>query len=203
MPRGGQGLFPFRSPAKFREGDSIQSVLSNDSPNILRLKGAAADRILETTITMTKTSDVFSVLDLLKAWFPECGEDFLEVNTNPEFKLNNIINNWFQQRGKPQAACKTMESCVKRTFRFQWELEGFMFITTESDRYGFVLGEAREGELVFVAYGSGHPFVLRRDDTHEDSYTLVGCAIVDELMDGEAFEMMEAGTLKEQVILLR
>jgi hypothetical protein len=84
-----------------------------------------------------------------------------------------------------------------------WHLEGYSFITTQNGRHGFVLGEAKEGDLVFVTYGLGYPLVLRQEDTDESSYRLIGCAIIDELMDGEAFEMVKVGTLDEQTILLR
>jgi hypothetical protein len=45
--------------------------------------------------------------------------------------------------------------------------------------------------------------VLRQEDTDESSYRLIGFAIIDELMDGEAFEMVKVGTLDKQTILLR
>jgi len=199
------GFLPHSSfVRKIPTTDMISSVLSHDNPNVLRLEGAAADRILNTTaILPDHTSLVLSAPEPLKTWFPECDEEFLRVNKLPELKLNTIISNWLQQQGKPQKAFRAIETYVNKYFNKLWQMEGFMFITTEKGRYGFVLGEARQGDLVFMAYGSGYPLVLRQDDAHDNSYTLVGCAIVDELMDGEAFRMMKAGKLKEQVLLLR
>ena len=73
---------------------------------------------------------------------------------------------------------------------------------TENGRCGFVLREAFKNDLVFVA-GSGYPLVLRQGDANHGSYRFIGCAIIDELMDREAIEMVKASKLGEQTILLR
>jgi hypothetical protein len=82
-----------------------------------------------------------------------------------------------------------------------WFLEGYSFITTQNGRHGFVLGEAKDGDLVFVTYGSGYPLILRHTD--DSSYRLIGCAIIDEFMDEEAFDMVKVGMVDKQTILLR
>jgi len=141
-------------------------------------------------------------IEQLQNWFPECDEEFVAHNTRPDLNLNNIVNNWLQRRGKTTPAFRTIKSLVDGIDKLR-DLEGYSFITTQNGRHGFVFGEAREGDLVFVTYGSGYPLVLRQEDSDERSYRLIGCAIIDELMDGEAFEMVKVGTLDEQTILLR
>ena len=126
----------------------------------------------------------------------------MENNANPNLKLSSIIEDWLHQRGKDTSAFRTITSDING-LDGPWSLEGCSFIATKNDRLGFVLGEAKEDDLVCVAYGSVYPLVLRQQDVTDGCYRLVGCAIIDELMDGEAFEMVKAGELEEQTILLR
>jgi hypothetical protein len=59
-------------------------------------------------------------------------------------------------------------------------------------RRGFVgIGQkgVREGDIVCVIYGSAFPLVLRRVSDEVDSFTLVGEAFVEGVMDGEAMGM--------------
>jgi hypothetical protein len=141
------------------------------------------------------------IVEQLQNWFPECDEEFVAHNTRPDLNLNNIVNNWLQRRGKTTPAFRTIKSLVERMTL--WRLTGYSFITTQNGRHGFVLGEAKEGDLVFIAYGLGNPLVLRQEDTDESSYRLIGCAIIDELMDEEAFDMVKVGMVDKQTILLR
>lgn len=202
------GFLEYRPPLEFKDDDRIDDVLSHEDPSILLLKGVAVDQIFCTTAPLRsvyweeQSAPEVDEIKQLQNWFPECDKKFVARNTRPNLNLNNIVNNWLQRRGKTTTAFRTIKSLVERMNQL-WHLEGYSFITTQNGRHGFVLGEAKEGDLVFVAYGSGYPLVLRQEDTDESSYRLIGCAIIDELMDGEAFEMVKVGTLDEQTILLR
>lgn len=198
----------YRRPPEFKDDDRIDDVLSHEDPSILLLKGVPVGQIFCTTAPLRSISwegqsaPKGDEIEQLQNWFPECDKKFVAHNTWPDLNLNNIVNNWLQRRGKTTPAFRTIKSLVEGMDGVLY-LEGYSFITTQNGRYGFVLGEAKEGDLVFVAYGLGYPLVLRQEDTDESSYRLIGCAIIDELMDGEAFEMVEVGLLDEQTILLR
>jgi hypothetical protein len=97
---------------------------------------------------------------------------------------------------------RTIKPIVEK-FQWKWDLDGCSLIATKNDLIGFVLGAPKEGDLVFAAYGSRYPLILRQEDANEGFYRFIGCAIIDELMDGEAIEMVKAGKLEEQTILLR
>jgi hypothetical protein len=202
------GFLKSRLPLEFQDDDRIDDVLSHEDPSILLLKGVAVDQIFCTTAPLRsveweeQSAPKVDEIKQLQNWFPECDKKFVAHNTRPDLNLNNIVNNWLQRRGKTTPAFRTIKSLVEEMRRL-WLLEGYSFITTQNGRHGFVLGEAKEGDLVFIAYGFGKPLVLRQEDTGESSYSLIGCAIIEELMGGEAFEMVKVGTLDEQTILLR
>jgi hypothetical protein len=198
----------YRQPLEFKDGGRISDVLSHEDPSILLLKGVAVDQIFCTTAPLRSISwEEQSALKVdeikqLQSWFPECDKKFVAHNTRPALNLNNIVNDWLQQRGKTKLAFRTIKSLVDGINR-EWNLEGYSFITTQNGCHGFVLGEAKDGDLVFVTYGLGYPLVLRQEDTDESSYRLIGCAIIDELMDEEAFDMVKVGMVDKQTILLR
>jgi hypothetical protein len=202
------GYLKYRRPFEFKDDDRIDDVLSHEDPNILRLKGVAVDQIFRTTAPLRsiyweeQSAPKVDEIKQLQNWFPQCDKKFVAHNTRPDLNLNNIVNNWLQRRGKTTPAFRTIKPLVEE-MGLVLHLGGYCFITTQNGRHGFVLGEAKEGDLVFVAYGLGNPLVLREEDTDESSYRLIGCAIIDELMDGEAFERVKVGTLDEQTILLR
>jgi hypothetical protein len=202
------GSLQVRQPLKFKDDDRIHEALSHEDPSILILKGVPVDQIFCTTAPLRsifwegQSAPKVDEIKQLQNWFPQCDKKFVAHNTRPKLNLNNIVSNWLQRRGKTTPAFRTIKSLVEGIDSV-WRLEGYSFITTQNGRHGFVLGEAKEGDLVFVTYGLGYPLVLRQEDTDESSYCLIGFAIIDELMDGEAFEMVEVGTLDEQTILLR
>jgi hypothetical protein len=202
------GYLKYRRPLEFKDDDRIDDLLSHEDPSILLLKGVPVDQMFCTTAPLRsiyweeQSAPKVDEIEQLQNWFPQCDKKFVAHNTWPDLNLNNIVNNWLQRRGKTTPAFRTIKSLVEGMDGVLY-LEGYSFITTQNGRHGFVLGEAKEGDLVFVAYGLGNPLVLRQEDTDESSYRLIGCAIIDELMDGEAFEMVKVGTLDEQTILLR
>ncbi len=53
-----------------------------------------------------------------------------------------------------------------------------------------------------MAYGAHYPYILRRQEADEDSYILIGCAFIEELNNGEALDLVEAGKLAERTICL-
>ncbi len=59
-----------------------------------------------------------------------------------------------------------------------------------------MLRQARIGDVLFVAYGSKYPLALRLEGRDESSYSLVGCALIEGLMDGEAVDNRYDGSGK-------
>jgi hypothetical protein len=182
------------------EGQEIDHVLSLEDPNVLLLRGTTVDRIYDTSAPFEETYLEDERIAQIQSWFPDCEKEFIQCNTWPHLKLGAIINDWLYRQGKN---VQTTESVMSDKWFLLYSLQGYSFITTKSDRYGFMLGKAKEGDLVFAAYGSEYPFVLRLANTLEESYTLVGCVIIDDLKMGEVFEMIKRGELQEQEILLR
>jgi hypothetical protein len=202
------GNLPYCLPIDFKDSYDIDAVLSHEDPTILLLKGAAVDHISCSTVPLRSrywkggTKSGVNEIEHLQNWSPECEKYFVLSNAKPYLKLDDIISNWLRRRGENPSAFRTLKSLIER-FTQCSDLDGYSFITTKNGRYGFVLGAARVGDLVFVAYGSGYPLVLRQEDVKVASYRWVGCAIITELMDGEAIEMVKVGKLDEQTIILR
>jgi hypothetical protein len=174
--------------------------LSLEDANILLLRGAIVDRISGASALFEETYSEEETIAQIQSWFPDCEKEFIESNTWPQFKFGAIINDWLYRQSKN---VQTTERVLSDNWLDLYGLQGYSIITTKSDRYGFMLGKANEGDLVFAAYVSEYSFVRRLAKTLEESYTLVGCVIIDDLKMGEVFEMIKRGELQEQEILLR
>ena len=84
------------------------------------------------------------------------------------------------------------------------------FFVSTTGYIGLVPSETVVGDRICVLSGGRTPFVLRphlrRDDAdgaESLEYTFVGDAYVHGLMDGEAIDMVESGTLEMQTLILR
>jgi hypothetical protein len=58
------------------------------------------------------------------------------------------------------------------------------------------------GELICILYGRPTPFILR-PDPDENTYQLIGEAYVNDLMDGEAFELRDKYSLRDQTFVIK
>jgi hypothetical protein len=63
--------------------------------------------------------------------------------------------------------------------------------------YGMDYAQSRPGDLIAIVYGRSTPIAIR---PHGTCYQILGEAYVQGLMDGEALEFVENGTLKVQDI---
>ncbi len=61
---------------------------------------------------------------------------------------------------------------------------------------------AKEGDRIFVLYGSKLPHVLRPVLEIEDSFQLIGDSYVHGFMDGQAIEWRDQGKLEERIVNL-
>lgn len=140
-------------------------------------------------------------MELQYEMFPDCDKQFIHRHFLPELKLNEIINDHESLSGHSVPSFIKLRDFVCKMENL--DLRGLSFTTTTTDLKGFVLGQPRAGDLLFVAYGFEHPLVLRQANSSEASNTLIGDAIIEGLMEGEAIDMMEDGNLVEETILLR
>ncbi|KAL5344889.1 hypothetical protein ACLOAV_010286 [Pseudogymnoascus australis] len=88
------------------------------------------------------------------------------------------------------------------TYDLIHELEGNIVLTTKTGYAGIAFGEPKMDDILFVAYGSRYPFIIRRSEAAEESYKLIGCAYIQGLMNGESIELKAAGKAKERTIFL-
>ena len=65
--------------------------------------------------------------------------------------------------------------------------------------FGLGPAAARKGDIVVVLYGGDAPCVLR---PYGDAYLYMGQAYIDDLMQGELVDEMEAGRAQEQEFCL-
>jgi hypothetical protein len=70
---------------------------------------------------------------------------------------------------------------------------------TENEDFGLGPESMREGDVIVVLFGGDAPLVLRPND---ESYLFIGQAYVDDLMQGQLIDAMEAGTAHEQEFCL-
>jgi len=177
-------------------------VMAHKEPCVLILRGILVDEIIFTTkqIRPGVSSDDEMVEHFQEA-FPACDKQFINRHCAPALKLNEIIDDHQRLSGYPVPSFIKLKKFVDEMMI--WDLEGLSFTTTKTQLKGFVLGQPEIGDLLFVAYGSKYPLILRQESSSKASYTLVGPAIIEGLMEGEAVDMLEAGKLVEETILLR
>jgi hypothetical protein len=74
------------------------------------------------------------------------------------------------------------------------------FVVTREGRMGIGATGTEPGDLIFVLFGGGVPYILRRQDS---AFLLVGESYVRGLMGGEAVQAWQRGELAEEMIELR
>jgi hypothetical protein len=70
--------------------------------------------------------------------------------------------------------------------------QGRRFITTDNGYIGMAVSNARQGDLIVIAFGSSVPLIFR-PAVQDDTYILVGESYIHGVMDGEAIGMLEEG----------
>jgi hypothetical protein len=185
--------------------------MSLDDLRILSLRGIVVDTVLHTTEPYTESILAFGqdrVVQQLRLWLPEYDISFIQEHCRlmhraghmPEDKLGTLLDNYFQLKGYQGPYFSKYKTFIG-SMGFS-SLANNAVVITRTGYKGFVLGEPKMGDSVFVAYGCRLPLIVRRVEPDEGSYTLVGCACIDGLMDGEALQLKEAGKLTEQFICL-
>lgn len=177
-------------------------MLSCKDPTTLLLKGIVVDQL--SLIPTAYGLGMDHPEEELQRWFPGWNRDLPVSNKEGpslgNFNPNAIIDDLLRHRCHQVPAFRRIKKFVNKMNSVT--LRGYSFIMTTAGYKGFVLGEPRISDTLFKAYGSRFPLVLRREDENESRYSFVGCAVVEEFMDGEAAEMMNAGKLEEQTIYL-
>lgn len=201
------GLLPYCDPETFENFNEIHDhTLRHENPNILILKGTTVDQILCATLQLIidPLADVLmrNKAPVLEHWFSPYNDELDGSNAKPYLKLMEVISDWIHNRGNIERSDPPIAS-ITDVFDKRSSLRGCSFIMTKNGRHGFMVGAAREGDSIFEATGSAYPIVLRQEDKQDESYVLVGCSIIDGLMEREASKMLKAGELKEETILLR
>lgn len=76
---------------------------------------------------------------------------------------------------------------------------GRVLFATENGYIGFASDEVTVGDTVTVLYGGRSLFVLRQED---DDYRFISDAYVYECVDGQIFEMLDQGLVKEELFTI-
>ncbi len=117
-------------------------------------------------------------------WFPSCtGYSVRRQCFGGPFGLSTLVDEHVQRFGISTPAFRTIRSGVESlafdpSANDQPMLRGYSFIMARDGYVGFVLGEPKVGDVLYVAYGSYLPLVLRSVEGTNSTYAFVGCALV-------------------------
>ena len=115
--------------------------------------------------------------DLLMRYRVACLECLAYNTTNGDIKTELLI----ERVKSPNVVeyLKLMQTAV-------WNR---LFLRSENGRFGLGPNKAKEGDIICILLGCSVPVILRKNTGHEDdSYTHVGEAYVDRLMDGQGLK---------------
>jgi hypothetical protein len=182
-------------------------ILSHENNRVLRLRGTSVDIILESRQRFTPVSYITKQCNQVKAfisWLPSCDVHSIIRHLKGDryrtlINLGTLLSEYVRQLGI-EAPTGNTQSMLDDFEVF--ELAGYSAVITKTGYKGLIIGEPKVGDLLFVAYGSRYPYILRQEEEMEGAYSLVGCAVIDGLMNGEALDLQEAGKLTERTVLL-
>ncbi|TAQ83536.1 hypothetical protein B7494_g8140 [Chlorociboria aeruginascens] len=188
------------------------ATLSSSDPKVLNLEGMEVDTVTYSTVPVrNKESSEFEI----RAWWPPMEDEHGVRDLYLDAFINTLI---YEKTGYFGPTLVAVTEFMQKLYGKSENLLGWSFFMTKKGYLGVVLGEADDGDSVFVAYGSSVPFLVRekkeekldKSERNEDNrgrkgereWELVGTAFVDGLMHGEAFVDLEEGLLKEECIRL-
>lgn len=73
---------------------------------------------------------------------------------------------------------------------------------TENERLGFGSKDMQEGDLVCMLYSGRMMYILRPQQTDPKTYCFVSDAYVFGCMDGEVFDLLDEGEVKENLFAI-
>jgi hypothetical protein len=80
---------------------------------------------------------------------------------------------------------------------------GRRLFATETGKLGFGSLDIREGDLVSMLYGGKTMYVLRSHGAEgQGSFSFVSDAYVYDCMNGEVFELLDSGEVKEELFVI-
>jgi len=198
------------------------TLLPYENPAALFLAGVFVDTVTHVTRPYgayaqspeLKEYEIAGAVAQLQHWLPECESAFIQETVEQMVhertlvkwdldRVKSLLDHYFQQLGYQGSFFgESKAAWVGSNIEGMIRLEGCTVLITKTTYTGIVLGKPEVGDFIFVAYGSRRPYVIRRTADTEESYTLVGCAFVTGLMDGEATKLADAGKLTERTICL-
>lgn len=192
-------------------GHNVLKLFPHDNPRVLVLGGIIVDTVLRATAPYNhpycESWDWRKIAQQLHCWLPECNIGFIQdclFNPAPlragrvkRLDIGRLLDHYFQLIGYQGTFCKN-----DIDLPYSHELEGNIVLTTKTGYAGIAFGEPKMDDILFVAYGSRYPFIIRRSEAAEESYKLIGCAYIQGLMNGESIELKAAGKAKERTIFL-
>jgi hypothetical protein len=204
------------------ENQQSVTLLPHENPAALFLAGVFVNTVTHVTKPYGAYAqspglhwDVARTVVQLWQWLPECESAFiqetvekmvLERSSTVRWNFDGVkslLDHYFQRLGyQGTFFSESKAAWVGKTRDAIIWLQGCAVLITKTTYTEIVLGEPKVGDFVFVAYRSRYPYVIRRTADAEESYTLVGCAVVTGLMGGEATKLADAGKLTERTICL-
>jgi hypothetical protein len=186
-----------------------EELLCHENPQVLLLKGITVDIVLHATEPYVwegeQSRDPEKAVHQLHCWLPKCD---MTLNSNAcdlhinDTGLVHLTFGGLLDEFSRRLGCEIPEpEFLRRKFANKVEslsrLMGTAIVITRSGYRGFVFGEPKLNDLLFVAYGAKYPYILRRTGANKESYSFIGNAVIERLMDGEALELSQKGDLTE------
>lgn len=117
---------------------------------------------------------------------------------NSPFFLPNVVPDPFLRYRSPDPVYTLMSQVSNGLPGTHEYALGRRFIITEKGYMGLAPPECEEGDKIAVLFGSDVPFVLRRCIGNMEEFELVGEAHIQDIMDGEVMQLLDAGDLESR-----
>lgn len=117
------------------------------------------------------------------------------------------LDMWKTHTGDPQGDPKDFRRVWNQALRslckdFERMSVGYRFFVSRDCLPGMAPQHARDGDVIFIPWGSRVPFVIRRCSEQGDRYQLIGPCYLHGMMQGEVFKLVEEGRLSSEAVYL-
>ena len=186
-----------------------EELVCHENPQVLLLKGFSVDIVLHVTESYPwrreQARDLDKAVKQLDYWLPECG-----MSLNPKvcglhvknmgfvlLTFRGLLDEFSRRLGYNIPALESPNKSESLS-----RLAGPAIVITRSGYRGFVFGEPKVNDLVFVAYGAKYPYLLRQGGATKETYSFIGHTVIERLMDGKSLDLGKEGKLTERTICL-
>ena len=182
-------------------------LLAHPNPRILLLKGIPVDFVIHTT-ELWQGPDPRTLRQTkkqLQNWLPGCETSLRKLwdLDHERVTSSGLLEEFARQRGFNISIPASERKFSSDEWGWLSALTGNALVITKSGYRGFVSGKPKVNDLIFVAYRAEYPYILRKvGGSESESFSLIGKAMIEGLMAGEALGLHMQGKLSERNILL-